>query len=91
VREDYEDEVEPESEKAMPKLFTPETMKDEYHAAFEKQIHNWAFRADIIDIVSKTRETNPDVYMNLATLANDYPNYAFVLGVRIYLDAKGVE
>lgn len=66
------------------KLFTPETLKDEYHAAFEKSIKHLYLIKEFEDKIRNTRQTHPRVYMELAVLAHDYGDYAMSLGIRIF-------
>lgn len=75
----------------MPKLFTPNTMKDEYHAAFRKAVKGLCYRGDIETILFSLRESEPDIYMELATLAFDYGDNAMRLGARIYFECRGIE
>jgi hypothetical protein len=73
------------------KLFTPETLKDEYHHAFNKALKQGCWLPEVESIIQATRTTDPDVYLRLAALAFDYGYYAMRLGVLIYLEAKGLK
>ncbi len=73
------------------KLLSPDTLKDEYHTAYEKAINSWAYRGDILKILGELRQSEPSIYMDLATLAHDYGRDAMRLGVRVFFDAKGIE
>jgi hypothetical protein len=73
------------------KLFSPETMKDEYHAAFHFHLPALALRPELEAMIRATRQAEPDVYMSLATLAYEFKSYGLQLGTRLYFDLKGIE
>lgn len=73
------------------RLFSPETMKGEYHAAFIFHLPACALRPELEAIIRNTRKDAPDIYMGLATLAYEFKSYGLQLGVRLYFDAKGIE
>lgn len=75
----------------MTALFTPDTLKDEYHKAFYRALSRLCLLERVETLIRETRQTAPQTYMNLAALAHDYGDYAMMLGIRIYLDGKGIE
>lgn len=72
-------------------IFTPETMKDEYHEAFNKQLPRLCLRPELEEMIKATRQNDPEIYKSLAALAKEFGDHALQLGVRIYLDTKGIE
>lgn len=75
----------------MPKLFTPETLKDEYHEAFNKCLPKLCLLPEVESLIRKTRQDAPDIYRRLAALAHEYDYMAMREGVLIYIEAKGIE
>lgn len=70
----------------MSQLFTPDTLKDEYHQAFEKLLVDSLYTEDAKRRLRSTRTSHPNAYINLAVLAKDHHSAAFRCGAQIVLD-----